>query len=804
MLNDLRFAIRIIQSRPWFSAAVIATLALSIGINTTVFTLANAVLFKPVPLPGGDRLVTVLQHDSKNPKDMQSFSLPEFLQYQSQSHSFSSLEASGDEEVVIGDKGTPPERYSMGTVSTGLLAMVQVPPILGRTFTADDGKPGGAPVTVIGYRIWQSRYAGATDIVGRAVRLNGVSTTVIGVMPDGFHFPVNQDAWTPIVPTKDLLDRTRRGLRLYGLLSPATGISGAQSDMAVISSHMAQEFPDTNKDLTPLVQTFQDGFNGGPIRLIFLLMLGAVGFVLLIACANVANMMLSRAQARSREMALRAALGASRWQLVRQLLVESVLLSVIGGSLGLFLSQFGVRSFDLVTQDVGKPYWIQFSMDWRAFSYLAGISVLTGLVFGLVPAIRSSRVDLNTAMKEGSSTGTHRGGRLSGALVVFQFALTVVLLAGAGVMIRSFVEARLINPFVPAAHLLTARISLPDGKGERYESVAARRQMHRAVLERLAALPGVESAALASNMPGLGSQVRDIEIDGHPNADPKKAPHAAAVFATPNYLSTIGLPVLSGRPLNEADGMEGKEASVVTRSFALQFWPGESPLGRRFRFITDGKPAQWNTVVGVCGDIVQDTMARNPPPLAYLSNVQEPWAWMGLMLRARGDPSALAASVRTALLGIDPELPLFEVYTLPAAIDHEHWFLKVFGTLFFLFALIALLMASVGIYAVVAQSTSRRTREIGIRMALGSSAGRVVRLVLTRGLMQLGIGLAIGLAGAVASIQLMDSLPGLSSTGDPLLFGAVVGLLLCVGVLACWLPAHRAARIAPTEALRTD
>ena len=343
---------------------------------------------------------------------------------------------------------------------------------------------------------------------------------------------------------------------------------------------------------------------------------------------------------------------------------------------------------------------------------------------------------------------------------MFQFALTVVLLAGAAVMIRSFVEARLINSFIPARHLLTARISLPDGKGERYEDVDARRRMHATLLARLAALPGVDDAALASDMPGLGSQVRDLEIEGHPNSDPKNTPHAAAVFASPNYLATIGLPVLSGRPLNETDGKEGKEAAVVTREFALRFWPGESPVGRRFRFITDGKPAAWVSVVGVCGDIVQDTMAKSPPPLAYLSNQQEPWAWLGIMLRAQGDSAALSASVRGALLEIDPELPLFEVRTLSDAIEHQLWFLKVFGTLFFLFALIALLMASVGIYAVVAQSTSRRTREIGIRMALGSSAGRVVRLILSRGLTQLGIGIAVGLAGAVASLRLMYSVPG--------------------------------------------
>jgi predicted permease len=443
-------------------------------------------------------------------------------------------------------------------------------------------------------------------------------------------------------------------------------------------------------------------------------------------------------------------------------------------------------------------------MDGHAFGYFAVISIATGLVFGIVPALRASRVDLNTALKDGSATGTRRGGRLSGALVVFQFALTLVLLSGAGLMIRSFIEARLINPFVPSEHLLTARVSLPDGKGERYESVDARRKMHDRVYERLSALPGVTGIALTSDMPGLGSQNRDIEIEGQVPKDPKRLPQAAAVFATPSYLPTIGLSLLMGRTFSSTDGLEGREASVVTRAFAARFWPDTSPIGKRFRFITDGKPAAWNTVIGVCGDLVQETMTENPPPLAYFSDRQEPWAWMGILLRTGGDPATVTSSLRVALQDLDPNLPLFEVRTLPAAIDHEYWFLKVFGALFLSFALIALLMASVGVYAVVAQSTSRRTREIGIRMALGASAGRVVRLVLARGLLQLGIGLAAGLGCAILAMRLMHSVPGLSQHGDSLVFVVVGVILIAVGGFACWLPARRAAHVAPTEALRSE
>jgi putative ABC transport system permease protein len=804
MLNDVRFALRMMASHPWFSGFVVGTLALSIGVNTTVFTLANAALFKPVPVPRGERLVAIDEKSPNEPGNKRRVSLPEYLDYRGQARTLSAIEAARKHQAVISETGNPPERYNMADVSPGLFEMLRTPPVLGRQFAPADAENGAAPVALIGYGVWQKRYAGAADVAGRVVRINGNPATIVGVMPEGFRFPQAEDLWMPIVRTKASEDRNYRDLMVFGLLAPGVGMKEAQNDLDVITARLAKTYPDSEKDTVALVETFQQAFNGGPIKSIFLLMLGAVGFVLLIACANVANMMLGRALSRSREIALRAALGASRWQIIRQLLVESVMLSVLGGLLGMLLAQFGVHAFDMASQDVGKPYWVQFTMDWRVYAYFAALSVLTGIIFGIVPALRASRVDLNTALKDGTAGSGWRGGRLAGALVVFQFALTVVLLAGAGVMMKSFMTAAHMNPFVPAEHILTARMSLPDGKGERYESVESRRRMHEKVLERLGSIPGVTQAALASDMPGLGAQTRDLEIEGRPNPDPKHPPQVTAVFASPSYLPTIGLPVLLGRGLEATDGGEGKEASVVTRAFAASYWPGLSPVGRRFRFLPGEKPGPWITVVGVCSDLVQNSMEQNPPPLAYFSNRQEPWAWLGIVLRTTGDPESLASSARAAMQGLDPDLPVFEVRTLNDAIDHQFWFLKVFGTLFLSFALIALLMASVGIYAVVAQATSRRTREIGIRMALGASAARIVRMVLSRGMLQMGTGLGIGLAGAIAAARLMAGLPGMASTKDPWMFCGVVAVLAATGLLACLLPARRAAHVPPTEALRTD
>jgi putative ABC transport system permease protein len=805
MLQDFRFAFRQLARYRWFSLAVVVTLALGIGINTTVFTLVNAVLFKPVPVPGGERLTVVTQQWPENRYNRGPVSYPEFRAYREQNRTFEGLEAVDRDGGIIAEPGNPPERFGMGIISPGLFELLKTRPILGRGFVPADGEAGAPSVLLLSHQVWQQRYAGASDVVGRTIRLNGQPATIIGVMPEGFKFPDNEELWTALRPTPALEDRKHRSLMLFGLRQPGTSISEAQTDLNVIAARMAKEFPDTNKEVVPRVQTFHDLFNGGPIKLIFLLMLGAVGFVLLIACANVANMMLSRAVGRGREMAVRAALGASRGQIIRQLLIESVLLSVIGGLFGLGLAQFGVHAFDLATQDVGKPYWIHFTMDWRAFAYFAVISVAAGIVFGLVPALRASRVDLNTALKDGTTGGTARGGKLTAALVVFQFAATVVLLAGAGLMVKSFFAVQRINPFVPAAQILGVRLALPDNKGERYETPEARRAMHERLQQRLAAIPGVTHAALTSDFPGLGSQQRSVEIEGQPTADPKQPKQAAVIFATPNYLAAINLPVLVGRGLDDSDGLPGKEAAVVTREFATRYWGDESPVGRKFRLLNrEGQPGAWITVVGVSGDLVQNFQQRNSPPLAFMSNRQEPWAWLGLMLRANGDPAALTSAVRAAVQELDADLPLFEVRTVEHAIARESWFLAVFGTLFFTFAVIALLMASVGIYAVVAQTTARRTREIGIRMALGATAANVVRLMLSRGVAQLGVGLVLGLAGAFAATRLLDSILGLVSPTDPVVFAGVAVLLTAIGLFACWLPARRAAQVAPTEALRNE
>ena len=810
MLHDLRFALRMIAAHRWFSIAVVVTLALGIGINTTVFTLANAVLFKPVPLPNGARLVAVSMQNLAKPdaRNRQSVAYPDFLELRAEMRAFEGLEATSNGEAVVSEASNPPERFRLTRITPGLFPMLRTPPVLGRGFTPENALAGAELVVLLGHAAWQGRYGGARDIVGRAIRVNGQPATVVGVMPEGFKFPQRADLWVPLVPTPDLERRSHRALQLFGLLKPGVSIASADADLAVISKRLATAFPETNKEFSTVVLTFHDTFNAGDIRTVFLTMLGAVGFVLLIACANVANMMLSRAVARTREFSVRAAMGATRWQLIRQMLVESVLLSALGGLLGLGLAMGGVHAFDLATRDVGKPYWVEFSMDWRAFAYFAALSIVSGLVFGLVPALRASRIDLNTALRDGTaSAGDHRGGKLTATLVVLQVALTVVLLAGAGMMVRGFFAAQTVNPFVPADSLLTARVQLPEGKGERYAEPAARRQFFEKLLPELAALPGVTRVAAAPNFPGLGASRRDLEVEGQPITNPEQPPRASMLTQTIDYLPLIGLPILQGRGFNETDGEPGKEAAVVTREFAAKYWPAESAVGKRFRFIQNKKPGEWLSVIGVSADVVQDLRGRTDhPPLVFVPYRQEPWGWMGLLLRASTNPAALSGPLRAAVQKIDPDLPLFEVGTLTAALDRQRWFLVVFGSLFTVFGLAGLLIASVGIYAVVAHATARRTREIGVRMALGSTAGGIMRLVLSRGLRQLGLGLLIGLGGAFGGTHVLKStgIVGRVSPTDPLVFSAITGLLIAIGVIACWLPARRAARLNPTHALRVE
>ncbi len=806
MKNDLRFALRMIASHAWFSAAIVITLALGIGVNTTVFTLVNGVLFKPVALPGGERLVVVNGQNLNETNSRFGVSYPDFLEFRANAKSFEALEAMSQNQAILSETGNPPARYRMGRVSWGMFEMVHTPPVLGRGFTATDDKAGAESVAMIGYRVWRNRYGGAPNAIGRVVRINGQPATIVGVMPEGFQFPSGQEVWMPLVPDEQLQKRSSRSVQLFGVTRPGVTRAQAGTDLAIAAKRLASTYSETNKNIGTTVQTFHEAFNGGPIRSIFLLMLGAVAFVLLIACANVANMMLARSLVRRREISVRTAMGASRWQIIRQLLIESVTLSVLGGLLGLSLAVTGIHYFDLATLEV-RPYWIRFDMDYVAFAYFATISVLSGVLFGLVPALRASRVDLSSELKDGTRTaGNVRGGRLAGALVVFQFALTVVLLSGAGLMVRSFLSAQSTNAFVPAERIFTGRVGLPEGKGEPYAERAKRMTFYEEFQRKLAALPGVTHAVVASSLPGGGAGDRRIEIEGKPTDDAARALRASFVVHSPGFQELIGLPMQSGRGFEPLDGDPGRESAIATREFAARHWPNQEATGKRFRFIEGQKPGPWISVVGVSADMVQSPQRTDAHPLIFIPHRQEGWGGMNLLLRTSGAvaPSTLARPVQSLVQDLDQDLPVSDVLTLPEAIGKQRWMFLVFGSLFFSFAAIGLLIASVGIYAVVAQAATRRTREIGIRMALGATARGILGIMLMRGVKQLGLGLVLGLAGAFGTTRLMKDFLFRVSPQDPVVFVGVAALLVAIGLFACWLPARRAAALHPVQALREE
>src|SRR5579859_563192 len=808
MGHDLRFAWRMILAHRWFSAAVVATLALGIGVNTMVFTLVNAVLFKPVAVPGGSRLVAIshlnltqgdgsMRHSSKGDGSMR-LSLPALRDYRSQASSLEALEATRGEDGVLSERGNPPQSYSMQRASSGIFNMMHIPPVLGRGFLPGDDKPGAPPVLLLGYGVWKERYGSSPAVIGQAVRVNEQPATIIGVMPDGFRFPINSQMWMPLTPTPELEKRDNRTLDVFAMLKPGVGAVQATVELNAIARRLAIQYPTTDKDLSVRVETFNQRYNGGSVRVIFLLMQAAVGFVLLVACANVANMMLSRALGRQREMSIRTALGASRWRVVRQLLIESVLLSVLGGLSGLGLAMLGVHWFDLATRIV-RPYWIQFTMDYSVFGYFAALCIASGLLFGIAPALHSSGVELNEVLKEGArSVGKHRGGKFSAVLVVFQFALTLVLLSGAGIFVHSLLQNLSANRSVPADQLMTASIELPEA---RYKDTDSRQRFYDQLFSRLRALPGVTHVAIVSSLPGLGSGQREIEIE-HSATDVKaKRPQAAFIAQSPGYFDAIRLPLLLGRDFNDTDGAASHKSAILTRECAEHFWPNQTAIGKRFRFYDDNRPGDWITVIGVSANLVQDLNEKEPKPLLFVPFRQEGWNGMALVVESTVDPTA---AVRAAVQNLDQELPLRDVSMLTQAVEQREWFLQVITRLFLGFALIALLMASVGLYAVIAHATASRTQEIGVRMALGANTRNIMMLVMKRGLWQIAAGLALGLGAAFPVTRLMASLPLGVSPSDPTVFVVVAFVLATVGMVACWLPARKAATLDPVKAIRYE
>lgn len=795
MWQDIRLAFRVLAKNPGFSAVAIAALAVGIGANATVFSLVNGILFKNLAFADSDRVLYITSFNPKSPRGSGGISAPNFYDLRAQVKSFEGLGATGDTRHNLSDDIGVPDSYRGARITANGFRIIGQKPILGRDFLPEDEKPGADPVVILGYSIWENRYGKDASVIGRKIRLSSTPHTVIGVMPKGLAFPGEASLWQPL----DLTGKEPRGdrfLSVFGKLSASTSRAAAQAEIATIAERLAAQYPNDNQDVRYRIQGFNEMTVRGKLRTVFLAMMGAVGFVLLIACANVANLMLARAVGRSREISIRAALGAGRWRVVRQLLTESLLLSAIAGVLALFIARWGVRAFDAAVIDTGKPAWIDFSLNYVAFAYLAGISFVTAILFGLVPALRLARLDVNSALKDGGRAGAGvRGKYLSGALVVAEMTLAVVLLTGAGLMMRSFLHAYNRPTGVDSSNVLTMSLELAESK---YGKPEQRAQFERSLTQHLQAVPGVEAGAV-----NVRTHSGDFEIEGV-QTDPKNRPGSDSVLAGEHYFDILRVRAVRGRLFTAADHAAGASVAVVNQAFANRYWPGEEPVGKRFRLIRDKTPKDWITVVGMVPDILQNTSRAEIDPVMFLPYRLDSRTWMSVLVRTQVPPSSVAQAVRLAIREVDADLPVRNVRTLDEEIAMQSWPLRVFGTMFGIFGGAALLLATVGLYAVVAYGVNQRTPEIGIRVALGASAGSILRMVFTTGMRQVAIGLVLGLGAAFGVTQVISSLlVGVSPT-DPLTFGGVAALLMGAATLGCAIPARRAMRVDPAIALRHE
>ncbi|HMJ86768.1 MAG TPA: ABC transporter permease [Vicinamibacterales bacterium] len=808
--QDIRFAVRLLVKDRWFTAVAIIALALGIGVNATVFTFVNAVLIRGLPINDPDRVMVVGTRDARL-RD-RGMSYLDFEDYRRATRTFSGLAAFSGSVMNVSDEGRTPERFQGPFISAPAFKLIGQRPQLGRDFLPEDDRPGASAVVVLGNGIWKNRYGSDPSIIGRSIKINDIVSTVIGVMPEGFKFPNNADLWLPLAHMPRLAEQKRdnRNVEAFGKLADGVTRAQAQSEMNTIAGQLRHDYPDTNKDVTASVMTFNERQNGGPIRLVFLSLMGAVAFVLLIACANVANLLLARSATRAREMSVRISLGATRWRIVRQLLVESVLLSIVSGLFGLALAYVGVRLFDAATQDVGKPYWIKFTMDAQVFAFFAAVCLGTGIVFGLAPALHVSKTDLNEVLKEGGRSGSSgvRARRWTSVLIVAELALTLVLLAGAGLMMRSFLTLYRLDVGVDTAHLLTMRLALP---AQKYLTIESRRAFFERLDQRIAGISGIQAGMITTNMPLGGGNGRLLAVEGRPLAAGEQAPLVTQLMIGPRYFETLGLQIVRGRGFEEVDGTTGHETAIINQRFATMHFGSEDPLGRRIKLTPDGALVPgaavptWVTVVGVSPSIRQSNMQEpQPDAVAYIPLRSQAPGFALLMIRAGGDAASVTSLMREEVRAIDPDLPLFEIKTMDQQLAQARWPFRVFGSMFAIFALIALALSAVGLYAVTAYSVAQRTQEIGVRMALGAQAPQVWWLVVRRGLVQLAIGLSIGLAGAFGVGQLLKSLLVQTSTRDPLTLTSIVLLLMLVSVLASFWPARRATRLDPVAALRNE
>ena len=806
MLQDIRYAVRKLSRTPGFTTIAAFTLALAIGATTAIFSVIDGVLLKPLPFREPERVVRVTNLRDGN---RMVSSVPDFLDIRAQSKSYASL-AALDNQAMNLTGGSEPERISAARVGATFWSLLGVTPQVGRGFAPNEDSQSAARTVVLSDGLWKRRFGGDRRIVGKTIALDGNSFTVIGVAPAGFSFPDRPDVWIPLVFAQDDLNPDGRGahwMGIMGRLAPNVTVTQATSELVTITRRLEQQYPESNTNMSGAVIPMQE-YLVGDVRPALYVMLGAVAFVLLIACANVANLLLVRAASRESEMAVRTALGAGAWRLVRQLVIESVLLAMIGGVFGTLLALWGVDLL-LSMAPNGLPRINEVTVNGSVLVFTAGVTAVTGVLFGLFPALHAARANVGGMLKEGmrGSSGGVASRRARNTLVMAEMALAVVLLVGAGLLIRSFSKLLAVDPGFRAERVVTFAIAAPDTK---YGQYAQRRELVSNLVERMKRVPGAQGAAVVTGLPLSNIMMRtSAHIVGTPPERPGERKSTDVAMATPGYFTTMGIPLVAGRDFTDRDGSGAPVVSIVNQEFVKRYFPNENPIGKRIELgwdqdtaSTGGNMTLGGEIVGVVANVKRRGLSQEVFPETYASYMQPTFSNFSVVVRSTADPSTVMAAIRAQIRELDRDLPLSDLRQLKelvaASVSRPRFYTTILGA----FASIALILAAVGIYGVISYAVSLRTRELGIRIALGATGRQVSGLVLQQGVGLAIAGVAVGGAGAYWLTRLLSKLLfGVSAT-DPLTFVGVAALLTAIAAIASFVPARRAAKVDPLLAMR--